>query len=133
MIPPSSEVVRKTRSPQRTCEEWPRPGIAVFPVTFCVALHTAGNSVSGEIPWLSGPRHCAQFATLFTGLAFRGLVIAVGSDSAAPKALASNTVSMTRVLFILAQKFGWFFQFCFPRGQIPRFVRWYRKLKEGAL
>src|SRR5262245_22060169 len=81
-------------------EEWPRPGIAVFHFTFCVALHTVGNPVSGEIPCLSGPRHCAQFATLFTGLAFSGLVIAVGSDSAAPKALASDTARMINVLFM---------------------------------
>src|SRR5262245_35694482 len=135
MMAPSMAVVRKIRSPQTMGEECPRPSTGVFHFTFLVAPHSVGNPVSVETPWPSGPRHCAQFAALPAGLAFGGLVIEVESNSAALKKLVSDKASMTKGLFIsfFAQKFGHIFQFCFSLHRSPRFVRLYRRLKEGAL
>src|SRR5215510_5586597 len=100
MISPSIAVVRKIRSPQTMGEECPRPSTGVFHFTFLVALHSVGNPFSVETPWPSGPRHCAQFATLFAGLGFRGLVIEVESNSAALKKPVSDKASRTKNLFI---------------------------------
>src|SRR5262245_18099633 len=100
MMAPSMDVVRKIRAPQTIGEECPRPSIGVFHFTFLVAPHSAGNPVSGETPWPSGPLHCAQFATLLAGWAFGGLVIEVESNSAALKKLVSVKASMTKGLFI---------------------------------
>jgi hypothetical protein len=55
------------------CDENPRPGIAVFQSTFFVSLHSVGRSFSVEMPWLSGPRHWAQFELDATGLVFAGV------------------------------------------------------------
>src|SRR5688572_11156189 len=93
-------VVRKIRSPQTIGEECPRPSIGVFHFTFIVALQSVGNPFSVETPWPSGPRHCAQFATLFAGLAFSGRAVAVESNSAALKKLVSDKASRTKDLFI---------------------------------
>src|SRR5262249_23501858 len=96
MTSPSIAVVRKIRSPQTIGEEWHRPGIAVFHFTFSVGLHLVGRPVSGETPWLSGPRHCAHFA----GIDFEGLAIEVESNAAAPKRPVINTTNVTNVFFI---------------------------------
>jgi hypothetical protein len=69
-------VVRKTFFSQMIGDEKPSPGIAVFQSTFLVWLHSVGRLVSVEIPWLSGPRHWAQF-----GLEPAGFVLA-GPDKA---------------------------------------------------
>src|SRR5215470_12416845 len=101
MTSPSSAVVRKIRSPQTIGEEWPRPGMAVFHFTFCVGVHTVGRPVSGEMPWLSGPRHCDQFAAGFGGVAVRGLVNRAGNHSAAPKKALNDKATANVHLFIL--------------------------------
>src|SRR5262245_59125233 len=93
-------VVRKIRSPQTMGEECPRPSTGVFHFTFLVALHSVGNPFSVETPWLSGPRHCAQFATLFARLGSRGWVIDVESNSGVPRKLVSDKASSTKDLFI---------------------------------
>src|SRR5262245_43097771 len=57
-------VVRKTFLPQIIGCEKPRPGSAVFHITFFVSLHSTGRFVSPETPCESGPRHCAQLDEL---------------------------------------------------------------------
>ena len=53
-------------------EENPRPGIGVFQSTFFVSLHSVGRFFSYEIPWLSGPLHCAQFDPELEDFVFAG-------------------------------------------------------------
>src|SRR6266481_6537157 len=54
-------VVKKTFFSQMIGDENPSPGMAVFQSTFFVSLHSVGRFFSFEMPWLSGPRHWAQF------------------------------------------------------------------------
>jgi hypothetical protein len=65
-------VVMKTFFPQMIGEEKPRPGMAVFQSTFFVSLHSLGRFFSLDTPWLSGPRHCAQFVLSPPALVFAG-------------------------------------------------------------
>jgi hypothetical protein len=46
--------------------------MAVFQSTFFVSLHSVGRFFSLEMPWLSGPRHCAQFELESEGFVLAG-------------------------------------------------------------
>src|SRR5690606_1575425 len=50
----------KTRSSQTIGLALPRPGMAVFHLTFFSGLHSSGGFAAGATPVISGPRHCGQ-------------------------------------------------------------------------
>ena len=60
----------KSRSPQTTGDEEPRPGISTFQRMFFVSLHSSGGSAVVDTPVACGPRHCGQY--------FSDVVSAVG-------------------------------------------------------
>ena len=56
-------VVRKTRLPQTTGLDQPRPGTSVTHSTFSVALHVSGRSeLSATAAFMVGPRKCGQLS-----------------------------------------------------------------------
>src|SRR6185295_9018497 len=88
--PPSIAVVRKTFLPQMIGDEKPSPGIATFQSTFFVSLHSVGRFFSVEMPWLSGPRHCAQFPVELSGFVLACVDMAEIAEQATD--MKSNTV-----------------------------------------
>src|ERR1044072_3068025 len=58
---PSRAVVRKIFLPQTIGDEWPKPSIGVFHLTFFLSLHSSGRPFSADTPCPSGPRHSGQF------------------------------------------------------------------------
>ena len=56
-------VVRKTRLPQTTGLDQPRPGISVTHSTFSVVLHVSGRfGLSATAAFMVGPRKCGQLS-----------------------------------------------------------------------
>src|SRR5262245_18999035 len=56
--------VMKTLLPQMTGVEFPLSGSLTFHLTFSVADHLSGRSVSLVCPWPVGPRNCGQLSAL---------------------------------------------------------------------
>src|SRR5688572_9448832 len=44
--------------------EWPRPGILVFHLMFCVSLHVSGGFAPAAVPVPDVPRHAGQSDTV---------------------------------------------------------------------
>jgi hypothetical protein len=42
-------------------DDVPKPANDARHAKLSLALHVVGRPVSGEMPWLEGPRHCGQF------------------------------------------------------------------------
>jgi hypothetical protein len=62
-------------------DEWPRPAMGVFHLTFLVDDHSAGRFFSVDTPWPVGPRHPGQLV----------------APAVAVKAITANTKVMGRI------------------------------------
>ena len=63
-------VVRKTRLPQTTGLDQPRPGMSVTHSTFSVVLHVSGRfGLSATAAFMVGPRKCGQLSSPSAGWA----------------------------------------------------------------
>src|SRR5205823_8300830 len=58
--------VTKTRSPQTTGDDQPRPGISVRQATFFVVLHESGSFLPSATGPAEPPRNCGQLSSART-------------------------------------------------------------------
>src|SRR5258708_5305374 len=74
MTSPSTSVVTKSRSPQITGDEWPRPSTSTFQATFELGLQVVGKPLAEESPLDEEPRHPVQsFGPAWTERARAGM------------------------------------------------------------
>src|SRR5262249_4852279 len=76
-------VVRKTRSPQTTGQEWPSPGMDVFQRTLrpVVTSHVAGGNWPSATPEAFRPRNEGQFLGVVTATGLSSSRSALGATS----------------------------------------------------